>query len=590
MISIVTPVSYAEVLPISVDIDISGISTINDISVSRRNQLVSDLRSDVIEFMEDIGLRKHWVVSSGAAESTMTLSLLQRAPNDQLVLKLVFVGDTRSQVLTYFEMRSVPGQTLYPDHLRGMVHRALMAQYVNVFNASATVHAETDDALKTLVHIRRPLLDEQRILYLENKIEFKWDRAPVFQTQESVGKNRFVLKVGVRPGEVRRGAVRPKFYQSVLGVERPKALVCLQRSKVPDPADSTVPRVELECPVDGACGFSGADPENWANPACDPTGSRQATWSWPSLLSVAHASEQAASWAVPSLETLHARVESESDAFVGFTEFVIQADNLIGIDADGYTVKISANGVPIRIDGAPSEMQVFPLIPTRGLLYRFGLENVNFAGRDDGCEHLTATITFIKNGLETGQRIWLRRRYAALRDAPERVSDPGNGIFYWGGRYVQPVREPDRGVFVASRLYDLDDETQRLSVLAALNSLRKEIDDQGWYVSADVIGSGLGLRSAAMGDGKLRIVGKVRPPRQVRADGRAAYGVLVGVEEPSGQLQFSFDRRQLENLQHVLAGLRRESIRAQALIPEIPYLYTYSKERQSGPAWVCSDG
>ena len=137
MISIVTPVSYAEVLPISVDIDISGISTINDISVSRRNQLVSDLRSDVIEFMEDIGLRKHWVVSSGAAESTMTLSLLQRAPNDQLVLKLVFVGDTRSQVLTYFEMRSVPGQTLYPDHLRGMVHRALMAQYVNVFNASA---------------------------------------------------------------------------------------------------------------------------------------------------------------------------------------------------------------------------------------------------------------------------------------------------------------------------------------------------------------------------------------------------------------------------------------------------------------------
>ena len=66
-----------------------------------------------------------------------------------------------------------------------------------------------------------------------------------------------------------------------------------------------------------------------------------------------------------------------------------------------------------------------------------------------------------------------------------------------------------------------------------------------------------------------------------------AYGILVGLEHPNGQLQFSFDKEQYKRLGKIVLDLRRKNPKAKKIIEPKLYAYTYTEKRKNAPNWVC---
>jgi hypothetical protein len=262
--------------------------------------------------------------------------------------------------------------------------------------------------------------------------------------------------------------------------------------------------VKLSCTEGQTCRIGEGDP-GWARPCAAPA--PHAAWS---LLPAAHAEPTPIShWAVPSLATL----QQPSNAGHAYSEVRLQSGPLPALAAaDHYTYALSMNGQPLYIDGLPPDAYPHPFDATQGLDLRVGLENLNASGRQGGYEDLRIELSFFA-GDRLVRQLPLQLHYVALRqiDGPREVGD-GVVRVQWSAVYHPGRVEDAFQIFVTSAPDG-----------AGLQAQKNRIDAAGL--------------TAAIGGRPQPIVAVLRPPFESNRN----YGLNIGLRQPNGQIQFTFD-------------------------------------------------
>ena len=437
-----------------------------------------------------------------------------------------------------------------------------------------------------------PLSTEETTQFRDDQLFIVWPHAFRTTTIQTAPPEPFFHEFALSPSVPRIAKVRPSPHASMLGpASENQAKLCIQRDQ-PTTPQNIQPVVSYDCPVSGQCIMKTVTPEGWASGACSDQSALPSILQ--NLLGIGSAyanmnGEEV--WTVPSLSTLYRRLKNETDTFVGFTDFEIETDALKNLEADTYTMEVFANGMPIWLNGIPPADSRHHFDAEDGILVRFGLENLTFAGRKNGCETLEVKLDFFKDNKSLDKPLILTRQYAALRHAKETVIDTPNGEARWSGLYQSPGNRKETGLFVgSSKIFHKDDKQAAIKAREFLNEKRKILDAFNWTIKRSKLGGAIGNARGTAGEDDLKIVGKIRPPTKARPNGYVAYGLLVGTEQPNGQLQFSFDWQQIKKLREILLGLRKTEGAAKDIIPasvEGFYEYTYTEERKNAPNWVC---
>ena len=293
------------------------------------------------------------------------------------------------------------------------------------------------------------------------------------------------------------------------------------------------PVVRMTCTEGRACRVADDD-VGWARPCAV----RPAPVSWRPFISQAHAASTPASrWAVPSLATL----QQANHAGHAYSEVRLKSGPLPALkDATSYTYALSMNGQPLHIDGLPPEAYPRRFDAAQGLDLVIGLENLNASGRRSGYEDLGVELRFLANDkpLRSAE---LHLRYVALRpiDGPLRASD-GDLAVQWSARYHPGRAEDAFQIFITSAPDG-----------AALQQHKDRFD--------------AARLTAPIGGREQPIVAVLRPPFESNRN----YGLNVGLQQPNGQIRFSFDEAtsvQLCAALHTLSAsqpglVRRDSYR-----------------------------
>jgi len=211
-------------------------------------------------------------------------------------------------------------------------------------------------------------------------------------------------------------------------------------------------------------------------------------------------------WTVPLLETLE---KTNDQKRAGYTRFDIELHpdkSLAG--SDTYQYRVVVNGEPIFFNGFPPEVLRDTFAPDSDLRFSFGLENLSFSGADKGYENVTLELTFSKGRAKTAQAT-ISRQYIALRDAPTQQFSTSIGTITWAAKYMAPPHEDKFEVFVNST----PDVSDAMRLKARLDRMKLTID----------------AKPAVL---------VVRPPLRIPA----YYGVVVGSVQPTGQVQFTFNK------------------------------------------------
>jgi hypothetical protein len=326
------------------------------------------------------------------------------------------------------------------------------------------------------------------------------------------------------------------------GSDASRSEICLQRNKTP-PKGKVQDLTFLNCTIGTACTkFDATDPGWMVSVACPKpsAGSDDHAMLYLPLVSAAFAAENLPSklrrvWAVPSIKTLAQRPESASP---GYTHFKITSADFKSSAADGFQVNVTVNGTPVLVDGLPSAYRTQQFKPSEPFAYEFALQNLDFDGRNAGCETIAARIQFVKGGAPVGNAFDLTRDYVALRSATPVQLQPQGKAFVWDGSYVPSQAAGDSEIFLESSEENSWDNTPRL--IRARNSIA---DDKRKF-------DGLGVQY----QGK-QLVAVIRPPLSTPP----SYGLVVGqVQQPSEQIKFTFDRGEAVLIRDYLLRLRNE--------------------------------
>lgn len=374
--------------------------------------------------------------------------------------------------------------------------------------------------------------------------------------------------------------------------------------------ETTGAGIAFKCPTSGMCTSVDAHPSQWFSPGCESVADTSDFWSrlpnW--FISSAHAvPSPGTAWHVPSLDTLLRNRNRGTIIGTGYTDFRIRSDEPLAVDADSYALHIMVNGVPLRFDGIPPEDTPRGLQPTRPVVISFAIESLNFSGAQNGCDVISARLEFFRDRQPTGNSVELQRPYVSLRHPVDySIKVANNGTFQWTGRYVPPVQEAESGIFVLGRNVPgpaergggtAAERQSRTDILQRIAKARQEFDSLGWSVPASTL-----PKTAVMHpDASIPLVGVIRPPRirNSRSDAYG-YGLLVGVELPTGQIRFTFFNDERSALIGQLRQLGRDEPDPQklqilkGLLPanekpfDYPYTYTEKKRLELEP-WICGE-
>ena len=224
------------------------------------------------------------------------------------------------------------------------------------------------------------------------------------------------------------------------------------------------------------------------------------------------------SWSVPSIQTLrklHGGTESR-----GFTEFKLMSGPLPSLkEADRLIYAIRVNGVPIYIDGLPPEVDPAPFNSEAGVSLEFGIENLDFAGKNAGQEYIDVSLQFMK-GVQLIRLADVRLRYVALRPKPETPLPIDRDLtLRWQGTYHRGKRQDAYQIFLLST-----------PSVEEAQARKRRIDEAKFSV------------------GDIPLVAVLRPPLEKNPE----FGVAAGIQQPSGQIKFTFDD---ESSQRICRGV-----------------------------------
>jgi hypothetical protein len=257
-------------------------------------------------------------------------------------------------------------------------------------------------------------------------------------------------------------------------------------------------------------------------------------------------------WVVPSLKSLK---ENGRMSGTGYTKFVVRSVNLPSIEASAIRYQISVNGTIVRIDGfSPAEL-AGPFDPKKGVEIDFGLQNLDFKGADEGHDTVGLKIDLLK-GSEPVRQFDLKLCYVALRSAPSQTVQVADGAFEWKADYVHAKNEREYEVFVHSTKDPKNAETRR-----------SQLSKLAWTYT----------------DGS-RIHGVTRPSLSDNPN----YGVAVGLEQPSGQIRFTYEQAAARELLQWLKSKRTDAV-AREVVSQDSYIYRVgSREQVQSPCKVRS--
>ncbi|MDD9908972.1 MAG: hypothetical protein OXR62_04695 [Ahrensia sp.] len=587
--------AQARTLPLSITVSFEDYEFIDDFP-GGQDALKQEIREKFLPYFFK-RLRHVWSFSDAAAENELLIHVEGSEYEGSPYVEFRF-NEGDHDVLEHNSDLNVgfpaDGAT-FAKKLNTALKRAMRENIDEMRVISDGILARWDFGDVTKLRIERSLDQDQRKVYSQRRAELQLGESRPGQVEaDPSGMIEHGLFLG--PGDIINGALRPIRFDAIRTDTAPIARFCLRRREW----DDAVPRearVGYQCPLDGDCASQIVAPEGWAVTQCEDQRGLLDRLPF-DFVSPAYANEPTVEhWSVPPLSILYDPAGADIAANTGFTDFTIESDGPLKVEADAVAMELSNNGVPIWINSVPPQDDRFPIDPEDGLLIRFGIQNLQLANRLDGCEQLTARLVFYANGEPTGDAVSLQRLYAPLRHPAERVIETQAGSVLWRGRYRQPAGPNEQGVFIASALFHPDKQGQRERALERLNAIAASLEDANLMMSARAIGGSLGLVGkpdieANANEPLLQIVGKIRPPRTVRANGSIAYGLQLGLRSPTGLLQFTYDRQQVKNLLgHVRKARRSNGDLAGVLPPPTDYfVYSYTEKRQVGPEWACRAG
>ncbi|HMF78836.1 MAG TPA: toll/interleukin-1 receptor domain-containing protein [Bryobacteraceae bacterium] len=275
--------------------------------------------------------------------------------------------------------------------------------------------------------------------------------------------------------------------------------VCFERNT---DRNKREPVVRVSCEEGASCRIS-ADDFGWAKACATQSGTAMRFFTLPSVYAKSEpASKAAAGWVAPSLETLRKRNAA-------YTEFFLRSAPLLALQAaDRVNFDVHVNGAPIYIDGLPPETNSVKFDAKAVLEVQFGLENLNFSGMQASYEDIQVALAFMKSG-QVVRRATVGMKYVALRQMPEGpvVGESGLRIL-WRAQYHTGRADDVYQIFTLS--------TRDLKVAQEAKS---KID------------------AAKLQAGGLPLLAILRPP----LGENRAYGIALGLRNPSGQVKFTFD-------------------------------------------------
>lgn len=320
--------------------------------------------------------------------------------------------------------------------------------------------------------------------------------------------------------------------------------ICLKANpKHPFPAgensDAAGMLEKLTCLPDGTCRREGGTPDYAV--ACEESSAR-----WFSLTPVVYAATQQPKpepgWVVPSLDTLG---KMPGNARPGYTRFEVkftpQGD---AARADHYFYLLKINGQPVYVDGFLPDRFQFPLQSGPNWI-SFALENLNFTGQDYGFENLHLSVVFLSDGKEVA-RGEVERKYVALRDATTVPPvHTAAGTFEWTGKYVPASIENKYEILLAS-----SECSGPLGEACVKNTVRAKNQFDAESLQFD----------------DRRVVMIIRPPLRPN---KPAYGLALGVVQPTSQVKFTFNAQEADQLCHWAAQQVGEGKAGRVIRPDL---------------------
>lgn len=359
-------------------------------------------------------------------------------------------------------------------------------------------------------------------------------RLPITLAPQAGGDYLTTIKMPQGSGEQYLGFFHRLIQHSTRRDLPPNTVVCVERTEA---RPAQLRELFLSCQESKSCGLKAGRDQGWVRPcAVTPQAS-----SW---LAVAHAQTPAKpGWVVPTLETLKA---SGGRQGLGYTIFQLETGPLPTLQAaDGFIYRIRGNGQPIYVGGWKPELLRTPFDAARGLTLAFGLENLDFSGARAGTEEIEVTIEFLAQDRAL-RALRLPLDYVALRDAGPAEVKADDVKVRWRATYARPEHEHKFEIFLS---------TDPITSAAAAEAQKKRLDT-----------GGVRLDDQPM-------VGVIRPPLPPNR----SFGIVLGLEQPSGQIRFTFDETTANRL------CREVVARHQGIVS--PHAYRYEMEpRRSGTA------
>jgi len=468
------------------------------------------------------------------------------------------------------------------------VHREKARGAVNYVNEQvrSIVDQDVRDCLqKHMPQIQACLLGDCDSASLPKSIEFQFTYQPVrdspYLMQDFVafglenrpdnhvlfkqpGKGYFVDSIPLfAENKKRNAAIFGVVRESYVPAFDENTKFCLRRSRQ-TPSDGSY--TLYHCKQGQGCQHESTTPR-WFE-FCETAASNRYDFLSP-LVGTVHAQAGSEDWAIPSLKVLQER----EDLFgIGYTHFKVEAAEAMNKDYDGFYYDITVNGRKANINGLQGSFRARSHDFSKPISIEFGLQNLNFSGVKDGCDEISLTLNFVKDGESVGEPVTLRRSYVALRDA--RVKDIGSGgiQYRWSGKYQRAPKMYDTEVFISSILIakNLDLEGNKAAIESAkqnISAMKQDFDSLGLVFEG------------------RPLVAVIRPPLT-----QVSYGLAIGMVEETQQIRFTYESSTAKRLKAFLLEQRSRGGKYKSTIAHDTFLYSIrGDESYMASPPVCSD-
>lgn len=231
--------------------------------------------------------------------------------------------------------------------------------------------------------------------------------------------------------------------------------------------------------------------------------------------------------------------------------FHICAENRI----TGVEVDVRVNGVPVREDGLPAELRPVANNPQARFIHSFALQTLDFEGAHGGCDRIDVALRPLLAEGRKGEAQASTLTYVALRDVAPRTQRLGDAELKWSAAYITPQREWRHIAEVHSYIYSTRDRATQKRAVEQAQTDKRWLDGQGLTYNGQ------------------KVVGVIRPPRTVKPDGTAAYGLGTGLIQENGQVRFTFSEGDARKLAAFMIAQRKRGSEAARAIHREPYIF-----------------